>query len=299
MKKLIGWMLLCLAMMLLNGCTGTQEAPSAPADAPQTALPVYPYAVHGETVAEHASDTLWWRIERTAVDGASCYLAKVCMADPGRQIGKAAADWEENVLSTKALADRAPEASLLINGSGYVTRVFSWIPENYPGESEDYYFTPLGSVTVTDGKVYRCLADVPYYGLTLNTDGLRMHVEDDPAQVLADSPTQTWSFYVECPVIRDHASILDPDWRFTNSRAMRNIICRMDAQNYLILIVTRQGGGLTMRQCVDYLLANFSPEWAYNLDGGPSAALMYRSEGELVTVWGSGQENADIMTFSD
>lgn len=265
------------------------------------ALPVYPYAEEGDLVAEHTSDTLRWRIERSEVEGVTVYLTRICLADPGRQIGKATADWEENVQDTAALAARAPEASLLINASGYVTRAYYQIPDNYPGTSADYYFTPLGSITVTDGKVYRHLEGVPYYGLTLNTDGLHLHVGDDPAQVLAAEPTQTWSFYVECPIIQDHASILDPDWTFTRRRAMRNIICKMDEHNYLILTVTNQsGGGLTMQQCVDYLLSTFNPEWAYNLDGGPSTALMYRDEaGELVTVWRNRQENVDIMTFSD
>ncbi len=283
MRRLTIWLLLLLLPL------GAMAEP----------LAVYPYTVQGETVAEHASDTLWWRIECTAVDAVPCYLVKVCMAEPGRQIGKAASDWRENTLSTTELAAREPEASLVINGSGYVTRIYSWIPDNYPGMSEDYYFTPLGSVTVTDGEVFRCMEGVPYYGLTLQQDGLHLHVGEDPQLVLAQQPAQTWSFYVECPVIRDHASILDPEWRFTGNRAMRNIICKMDENNYLILIVTRQRGGLTMRQCVDYLLAEFSPEWAYNLDGGPSAGLMYREGEELITVWQSGQDNVDVMTFSD
>lgn len=264
--------------------------------------PIYAYTFQGEVVAEHASDTLWWRIEKTQHEGALCYVTKLWMADPGAQIGKATADWEKNTMQTREIAERAPDASLLINASGYVTRTYSWIPENYPGDSRDYYFTPLGSVTVTDGEVFRCLEGVPYYGLTLNTDGLRLHVGDDPVEVLAQKPSQTWSFYVECPIIREHASILDPEWSFTSTRAMRTIVAKMDENNYLLLTVTNKGKqrGLTMQQCVDYLMAQFDPEWAYNLDGGPSSALMYRDEkGKLVTVWKNGQSNVDIMTFSE
>jgi len=263
-------------------------------------LPVYPYAASGNIVASHASDTLWWRIECCFARGVECYLTKVWMAEPGRQIGKAASDWRENILPAREIAEREPDASLVINGSGYVTRNYPWIPENYPGQSEDYYFTPLGSVTVTDGEILRCLDHVPFYGLTLNADGLHLHVGTPPEEVLAQQPTQTWSFYVECPVIRDHQSILDPEWNFTRVKAMRNIICKMDQNNYLILTVTRDKGGLTMQQCVDYLQAAFDPEWAYNLDGGPSAALLYRNQNhELVTVWSPGQRNVDIMTFSE
>ena len=264
-------------------------------------LPVYPYETSGTLVAEHQSDTLWWRIERSKLDEVTIYLTKVCMAEPGRQIGKTTADWQENVQDTADLARKATEASLLINASGYVTKRYPEIPENYPGVSEDYYFTPLGSVTVSGGEVFRCLEDVPYYGLTVNTDGLRLHIGEHPLDVLEQQPRETFSFYVECPVIADYESILDPEWIFTTRRAMRNIICKMDEQNYLILtVLNRKKGGLTMQQCVDYLLERFQPEWAYNLDGGPSTALMYRDEkGKLHYVWKNSQENVDIMTFAD
>lgn len=264
--------------------------------------PCEPYvpALETEAVAEHESPTLVWRIGKTKVDKATVYVTTVWMADPGGQIGKATADWRKNVLPTRDIAERAPGASLIINASGYVTRTYKWIPENYPGTNSDYYFTPLGSVTVTDGEVFRCLEGVPYYGLTLNTDGLRLHIGDDPQAVLAENPRQTWSFYVECPIIADHASILDPEWRFTNTKAMRTVIAKIDDNNYVILTVTSKGGGLTMARVVEFLLAEFDPEWAYNLDGGPSSALMYRdADGKLHTVWKNGQANADIMTFSE
>ena len=212
-------------------------------------LPVYPYETSGTLVAEHQSDTLWWRIERSKLDEVTIYLTKVCMAEPGRQIGKTTADWRENVQDTADLARKATEASLLINASGYVTKRYPEIPENYPGVSEDYYFTPLGSVTVSGGEVFRCLEDVPYYGLTVNTDGLRLHIGEHPLDVLEQQPRETFSFYVECPVIADYESILDPEWVFTTRRAMRNIICKMDEQNYLILtVLNRKKGGLTMQQ---------------------------------------------------
>ena len=291
MKKV----LLMLLMILLPLTALAQEAPAN--DAP---LPVYAGGLRGEEVAVHESESLVWRIEKFTHEKAVCYLTRVWMADPGRQIGKAASDWQKNIKNAADLALQEPDASLIINASGYVTKTYKWIPDNYPGVNSDYYFTPLGSVTVTDGEVFRCLEGVPYYGLTLNTDGLRLHIGEDPQAVLAQQPTQTWSFYVECPVIADHQSILDPQWRFTNTRAMRTIIAKMDRSNYLILTVTSKNGGLTMQQCVDFLQAEFDPEWAYNLDGGPSSALMYRNDrGRIKTVWKNGQKNVDIMTFSE
>lgn len=278
----------------------TPEPTVAPTSAPTDRVDAYD--VCGEEVASYRSDTLHWRIERIEQEGAVCYLTKVFLLDPGAQIRKATANWEKDIQYPKDMAARLPDATLLINGSGYVSPTFPEIPDNYPGSSPNYYYTPLGSVTVTDNQVFRCLTGVPYYGLSLTRDGLRMHVGDDPENVLAAHPSQTWSFYVECPVIRDHQSILDPNWRFTNTPAMRTIISCIDAQNFILLTVTNDGSrGLTMRQCVTYLQDAFDPLWTYNLDGGPSIALYYRLSpaDEWVHVAGGTSKDADVMAFAD
>ena len=59
-------------------------------------------------------------------------------------------------------------------------------------------------------------------------------------------------------------------------------------------------GADAMARVVEFLQAEFDPEWAYNLDGGPSSALMYRDgNGKMHTVWKNGQKNVDIMTFAE
>lgn len=270
-----------------------------PACALCDALPVWDYAFCGETVSVYDSPSLKIALERFDWEGCQCYAAKIWMQDPGRQIKKATAVWEEDIQLPEDMARQIPGAALVINGSGYVSPVFPWIPENYPGTNPDYYYTPLGSLTVTNGEVFRCLPGVPYYGLTLQRDGLHMHVGEDNMAVLARNPSQTWSFYVECPVIEDHRSILDPEWRFSTSPAIRTMVAKMDGNNYLTLTVTASRRGLTMTQAVAMLRQLFDPQWAYNLDGGPSSALLMRSTGEetLQTIYGGRSKDADIMAF--
>ncbi|MBP5726999.1 MAG: hypothetical protein J6Y48_07975, partial [Clostridia bacterium] len=101
---------------------------------------------------------------------------------------------------------------LAINGSGFVSPQYPEIPDNYPGTSEYYYYTPLGSLTVTDGEVFRNLENVPYYGLALDADGLQMYVNADNEEVLATNPSQTWSFYTNCPMLLDNEDILPAGW---------------------------------------------------------------------------------------
>ena len=50
---------------------------------------------------------------------------------------------------------------------------------------------------------------------------------------------------------------------------------------------------------MDYLIGEYAPEWAYNLDGGPSSALLRRKQGKktLKLIYGAGQKIVDMMGF--
>ena len=247
------------------------------------------------------SESLKYTMETFYVHGARCYLTKVWVQDPGRQIRKATADWKKNIQLPKDMAAKIPDAVLVINGSGYVSPTYPWIPENYPGTNPDYYYTPLGSLTVTDGEVFRNLEGVPYYGLTLEADGLHMYVGEDNGTVLSAGPTQTWSFYVECPMMLNGEVLTPDDWTFAGRKACRTVLGRMDRNNYLILSVSNEGQpGLSLHEVNDFFLKYFDGlEWLYDLDGGPSSALLSRKQGskKLSTVMGGHAKDADIMAF--
>lgn len=151
---------------------------------------------------------------------------------------------------------------------------------------------------MTDGVVFRHLEGVPFYGIALHEDGLRLYNGVDPADVLAASPTQTWSFYELCPMIQDHQDILDREWLFAQRHAARTIIARMDANNY-VLITATSSKGLALTDAVDFLKEHFDPEWAYDLDGGPSSALIWRRKGtkKLRVLYGGLSKDADLMGF--
>ena len=253
-----------------------------------------------DTVLSYQSASLRFTVESLSYQGAACYLTRAWMADPARQIRKATAAWEQALRSPSDMAQDIPGAALCINGSGYVSPVFPGIPDDYPGSSADYYYTPLGSLTVTDGELFRNLAGVPYYGLTLEADGLHLYNGEANEQVLAASPTQTWSFYTRCPLVINHQRVLDTEWSFANARAMRTVIAREDSGEYLIFTVTnRSGAGLTLIQVADFLQSAYDPLWIYNLDGGPSAALLAREPGEdaLRVLFGNTSRDADAMIF--
>ena len=256
----------------------------------------------GRIFRTYDSPTLKYTIESFVMHGEKCFLTRIWVKDPARQIRKVTSVWEKRLDFPKTMALEVPEAAVIINGSGYVSPQFPDIPENYPGESKDYFYTPLGSVTVTDGEVFRNLDGVPYYGLTLDEDGLQMYTGADNEEVLATEPSQTWTFYTTCPMLRDNEDLLPEEWVFAGRRAARTIIGRLDKHNYLILSVgTYQTGGLSLRRAVVFFQENFKTEWVYNLDGGPSTALLVRERGRkrLTTIVGGGVKDEDIMAFTE
>lgn len=291
MKK---WLAVILAALTLAPLLAFAQEP----------LPQRVYDYNKRVVRKYDSDSLKYTVETMKLYGVKCYLVKVWVRDPARQIRKVTAEWKTNIMRPVHMAQKLPELALAINGSGYVSPVYPWIPENYPGTNSDYYYTPLGSLTITDGEIFRNLEGVPYYGLTLEEDGLQMYTGADNADVLARNPSQTWSFYVECPMQRN-GEILTPDpedWEFAGKRARRTVLGRMDRNNYLILSVTNEGGfGLTLPQVNTFFKNHFPVEWLYNLDGGPSSALLCRGKGKnhFATVAGGEARDADILGFTE
>ena len=166
----------------------------------------------GKITRTYDSPTLKYTVDKFLLDRELAYLTRVWVKEPGRQIRKATSGWQKNVKKPEAIAKKIEGLALAVNGSGFVSPLYPWIPEDYPGTNKDYYYTPLGSLTVTDGEVFRNLEGVSYYGLALDEDGLQMYVDADNEEVLATSPTQTWSFYVGCPMLLNNEDILPEEW---------------------------------------------------------------------------------------
>ena len=292
----MGRRLLCLFLCLLCCVTG------ALAEEPADFFDRAEAESIGRITRTYDSPTLKYTMEKFLMEGEICYLTRIWVQDPARQIRKATSKWKEDVKTADRLAAKVQGAALVINGSGFVSPLYPWIPENYPGTNEDYYYTPLGSLTVTDGEVFRNLEGVSYYGLALDEDGLQMYVDADNEEVLATTPAQTWSFYIGCPMLRDNEDILPEDWEFADQLASRTVIGRVDKHNYLILTVTRERGkGITLRRASEFFRENFRTEWVYDLDGGQSFALMSRKPGKkrMITIATGGAKIADIMAFTE
>ena len=225
----------------------------------------------GEITMTFDSPTLKYTVEKFRMHGETCRLVRVWVQDPARQILKEQAAWKKNLKFPKTLADRIPGVALAINGSGYVSPQFPEIPESYPGESKDYFYTPLGSLTVFNGEV------------------------------LATDPSQTWSFYESCPLLRNNEDLLPAEWDFADRRAARTIIARMDKNHYLILMADyERKNGISLRRAQEFFKESFpDAEWVYDLDGGPSSALLVRKreEEKVHALMGGGAKDYDIMAF--
>ncbi len=265
------------------------------------------YTFTGKRVsAQYASDTAVWTIESFTWDRAFCLLTKLWVKDPARQIRKVNAPWGEDLGWTPDLALQVPGTILAVNASGFITKAYPEIPENWPGESADYYNTTLGSLVVTDGEILRNLEDVPYYGLALTEGGIVLYRGADNGAVLAAEPVQTWAFYENCALQVNGEDLLPEEgtWSFAKTRAARTVIARVDRNNYLLLTVPYRDDsyGLSLYSINRFFSENFETEWVYNLDGGYSTGLYYRTDKEnarLTMLIKSTQRVADVLCITE
>ena len=63
----------------------------------------------------------------------------------------------------------------------------------------------------------------------------------------------------------------------------------------------KTSAGMSLYAAADFLMEQVRPEWAFNLDGGPSHALLVRPESgkPLKTVSGNVCDDLDIMAFTE
>ena len=267
MKRIFLWLLLCL---LLWPYTAGAEQVAFFEDGEADTV--------GRIVRTYDSPTLKYQMEKFKMEGEICYLTRIWVQDPARQIRKATSNWKEDVQYPDKIVKQIPETVLAVNGSGFVSPLYPEIPDNYPG------------------------VGVPYYGLTLDADGLQMYIEADNETVLATEPSQTWSFYTECPMLLDNTDILPEDWKFADRLAARTCIGRINRNEYLILTATKERGkGISLHRAVSFFQDNFRTEWVYNLDGGNSTALLCRKTGQkkLRLALDRGAKIVDIMAFTE
>lgn len=286
--------LICLVLCLMLA------APAVLAEEPASFFEDAEAQKFGKITRTYDSPTLKYTVDKFLLDRELAYITRIWVKEPGRQIRKATSAWQKNVKKPETIAKKIEGVALAVNGSGFVSPLYPWIPEDYPGKGKDYYYTPLGSITVTDGEVLRNLEGVAYYGLALDEDGLQMYVDADNGEVLATNPVQTWSFYVGCPTLRNNEDILPAEWEFADHHASRTMIGRIDRNNYVILTVTKERGkGISLRRGAAFFQEHFNMEWVYNLDGGNSIALLSRKRGKkkLVTIALGGASIVDVMGF--
>ena len=247
----------------------------------------------GIVIATHQSDTLVIEIRKASFIRAWVFAAKVWVADPEKQIGKATALWGKTLEKPSDL--KGEGAVFWINGSGYHSSEYPNRDERYGGIEENHY-TSLGMLTRTDGVTLREIAGQGFTGISSSEGGLQMYEGATAAEVHGDN---TWAFLDNsCLVKNGKIDIPKPKTgheRFVaNERKMRMVLCRIDANNYLIVCVQQKG--LTLKETAQFCLG-YEPkiEWAFSLDGGQSTAMLLHDE--IIT--GNAMPVFDVLYLTD
>lgn len=289
----------------LSGLEVTDLDPFSPET--EEVFPPEEYEFSGKRVSAHyESDTVIYTIESFTLDSIPCLLTKIWVRDPERQIRKVNAPWGESLAWPLDLARQLPETVLATNASGYITKQYPDIPESYPGVPEDYFNTTLGSLVITDGEILRNLEGVPFYGLALSKDGIAMYRGADNDMVLATSPLQTWAFFESCAMTEGSEDLLPKEgtWPMAKDHYPRSVLARVNRNNYLMLHVPNRDDshGLSLYRISRFFMLHFETEWVYNLDGGFSSALIYRTQeknARLKLLAPGRQKVADILCITE
>ena len=301
--------ILCLTLALLCLLCPCLAEDSAAFLSDENAETVYPPAEYTFTQRQYdsyVSDSLIFTIESFYLYNAKCILTKIWVQDPARQIRKANAAWGKSLSAPKELAKKIPEAVLVTNASGYVTKGYPDIPESYPGKPSDYYFTTLGSLVITEGKIFRELEGVPFYGLALSESGINMYRGADNELVLATQPRQTWAFFETCAMQENGIDLLPEQgtWPMASEQHARTVLARVNRNNYLLLHIPygTELHGMSLYRINEFFFENFETEWVYNLDGGYSTSMLYKPQKKnatLVRLVPNVQKVADILCFTE
>ena len=295
---------LCCVGAACARCEGLEVTDLDSADRP--VFPPEEYEFSKRVYTRYESETLIYSIESFTLDSIPVLLTKLWVRDPQRQIRKANAPWGESLANPLNLAREIPGTVLATNASGYITKQYPDIPETYPGDPSDYFFTTLGSLVITEGEVLRCLDGVPFYGLALSADGITLYRGADNDMVLASSPLQTWAFFENCAMMENGEDLLPEEgtWPMAREQHPRSVLARVNRNNYLLLHVAnwKKSHGASLYWLNDFFSANFTTEWVYNLDGGSSSSLICRpgtKETRLRRYVQNGQGIMDILCFTE
>ncbi len=256
-----------------------------------------PALSESEIIRQYASPTLKITIERTAERGCNIYIARIWVAEPSQQIHKAAATWRKNLAFPGELAGE--EAVLLINGSGFLSPTYPSYDPEY-GKPEDNYFTSLGSIVMTGGVVLRQLDARDFTGLCLEEEGLMLR-QGVPTREVAARAGETWAFLENSVLIKDRKPALreprTPHERSVHRQfAARTVIACTDPHTFIVVSIrkNKEGYGFSLEQTALFM-QRFEPEWAFNLDGGGSSAMIFRGQ----TLAGNQRQVFDCLYFAE
>ncbi len=258
------------------------------------------------------SNTLKVSIEKKS----NYYITRVWVLDPYNQINKGLAGWGSK-LSTPAtiinndIAKYGYQNKIIvgINGSGFYS-MGAWEPSCSASCKNQYNKTSEGGIAIANGTVLRSwyqdsmvdkarndavytISKEGYIDVYPNTnsysESARKTLFDN---IIAKGYRNTWMFR---PVIMQNGKIVDSSilGTFLNGGNKRSVVCQIDRNNFVM--ITSHNHGIS-----DYrtILPGLGCKTAFNLDGGGSIALLFKSKnGSLETIDGGGRSVVDTFYF--
>ena len=283
-------------------CVSSGEGANAPIKPPSGA----------NIIKSAESDTLKVSIEKKS----NYYITRVWVLDPYNQINKGLADWGSSLAPAATIINNdiskygyQNKIIVGINGSGFYS-LGAWEPSCSSSCKNQYNKTSEGGIAISNGTVLRSwyqdnMVDKArndavyainkegyidaYPNINNYSESARKTLFDN---IISKGYRNTWVFR---PVIMQNGTIVDSSilGTFLNGGNKRSVVCQIDRNNYIML--TMLSHDISELRTI---LPNLGCKTAFNLDGGGSITLVFKSKnGNLETIQGGGRSIVDTFYF--
>ncbi len=283
-------------------CVSSGEGATAPIKPPAGA----------NIIKSAESDTLKVSIEKKS----NYYVTRVWVLDPYSQINRGLANWGSSLaqaatITKNEISKYGYQNKIIvgINGSGFYS-MGSWEPSCSASCKNQYNKTSEGGISIANSQVLRSwyqdsmvdksrndavytISKEGYIDVYPNTnsysESARKTLFDS---IISKGYRNTWMFR---PVIMQNGKVVDSSilGTFLNGANKRSIVCQIDRNNYVML--TMLSHGISELRTI---LPNLGCKTAFNLDGGGSISLVFKSKnGNVETIQGGGRSIVDTFYF--
>ena len=270
--------------------SGSQSSSSSSSSASK---PEFKHTISGTKKKSYKNSSISVKIEKIS----GCYVAKIWVKDPSKQIGRKMAGWQSSVKQAATMLNSTNNAIVGINGSGFYVPG-SWEPDSVIkklGKSK-WKYTTEGYLVIYNGKVLRKISGKKCNAILgiLKNGSLKYYENNSYNDPINDGVYNTINFgplmIKNGKAYKQRSGKVRMGYTSTNQRTCFG---QVDSNNYIFIV-----GKKSLNQLASLGL-KLHCNTLYNCDGGGSSSMWFRGKksGNGSYVKSSSRRIEDVIYF--